>query len=142
MPVQEKEKEVSSQKSPEDGCTWYSMGQIPKDGGPRKKYYCGDPRLPGSKNCERHQSKRKNAIKSHKKRTGVEAEKKNPPATPPTPPPATHGNGHPGRHIELTAAYIRDRIARLQGEIRQMEQTLSVLDALALPPEQNKVETN
>lgn len=138
MPVQEKEKEVSSQKSPEDGCTWYSMGQIPKDGGPRKKYYCGDPRLPGSKNCERHKSKRKNAIKSHKKRTEtskrVEMEKKNPPATPP-PAPATNGNGHPGKHVEVVAAYIRERIAFLQDEIQQLEKAAAVLDVLALPPE-------
>ncbi len=140
MPVQEEEKGIRSQEPPEDGCTWYAMSKIPKDGGPRKRYYCGDPRVTGSKNCERHQSKRKNIIKSHKKRTEtskrVEVEKKNPPApaTPP-PPPATQGNGHPWRHVEIVAAYVRERIGFLQDEIQQLEKAAAVLDVLALPPE-------
>lgn len=36
--------------------------------------------------------------------------------------------------MELTAAYIRKRIAFLQDEIQQLEKAAAVLDVLALPP--------
>lgn len=78
-----------------------------------KKAKCTDPKAEDSVYCARHRDRK-------------------PPSAPP--PPAANGNGHPGKHVELTAAYLRERIAFLQGEIQQLEQAAAVLDVLALPP--------
>lgn len=112
-----------------------------------KKPNCIDPKAEDSVYCIKHRDKKRAANeKATAKRKGASvapAKKKprnsKPPApllkdTPTPPPPAAQGNGHPGRHIELTAAYIREKIAFLQDEIQQLEKAAAVLDVLALPP--------
>lgn len=108
-----------------------------------KKPKCDDPKAEDSVYCAKHRDMKRAANeKAAAKRKGVSvapAKKKPSNSKPPAPslkeaPPATQGNGHPGKHIELTAAYIRDRIAFLQGEIQQLEKAAAVLDVLALPP--------
>lgn len=118
-----------------------------------KKPNCPDPKAEDSVYCIKHRDQKraaneraaakrkggappapKKAIVIRPPRIGVEVAAPRL-KDPPPPSPAKQGNGHPGRnHVELTAAYIRETIARLQSEVRQLEQTLSVLDALAVPP--------
>lgn len=111
-----------------------------------KKPKCPDPKAEDSVYCAKHRDMKRAAnARETAKRKGVSvapAEKmprnRKPPARhlkeAPPPPPVKQENGHPGIHIDLTAAYIRETIARLQGDIRQLDQTLSVLDVLVLPP--------
>lgn len=110
-----------------------------------KRPKCDDPKAEDSVYCPKHRDMKRAAnAREAAKRKGVSvtpAEKKprnrKPPETrlkeSPPPSPVKQENGHPGIHIDLTAAYIRETIARLQGDIRQLEQTLSVLAVLASP---------
>lgn len=112
-----------------------------------KKPKCTVPKALDSVYCAKHRDMKRAAnAREAAKRKGVSiapVEKKprnrKPPARhlkeAPPPSPVKQENGHPGIHIDLTAAYIRETIARLQGDIRQLEQTLSVLDVLASPPQ-------
>lgn len=121
-------------EKPEDGCTNYSRD---REGG--KKYYCGDPRRPGSKFCERHfqimqRRKNKGSASEEERTADAPAPKAETPAEPPAPKAEpTETSPSPAdptrpRHVEETIGYLRGQKENLKKEIEILDQTIKVLE--------------
>lgn len=105
-------------EKPETGCTHYTTNAT------GRKFYCGDPRHPESKWCERHYLKKRKNNGAVTSRAAAPMPKQEPPA------PIVSVNGNIPGHARKVIEELEKKAVNLENEVKILRQTIINLEAV------------